>query len=314
MDTLSSLSSAASSAVVKTAKTAADAVVVKPLSFVSGFFVNRKGSIDPLTAEALQRGAATIFSYLTLKESVKFSSCSIFTSNALLVPKHLIQRYLDSSSSSSSSSSSWRLLISTSLTAGNVRRLMHSLQKMKTASLYLDPNNGHIMLDLGSAFHSRDAFLSSSVIPLVGGGGSSSSTTTAEDDEAEVDQPILRNLEANSYDELDDYNPRHPNPRDMSKIGHRRGDSYFNSDIEAIAQEALAGIHSLDLSALASKALEAEGLPQQTKARRSRVTSKLGMSPSKTRLSGQDGPDAGAGNNSSDEEDDSPPAPSYDSR
>ena len=306
---MTTLSSAASSAVVKTA----DAVVVKPLTFVTGFFANSKGSIDPLTAEALQRGAATIFSFLTLKESVRLSSCSIFTSNALLIPKHLIQRYLDHSSSAPSSSSNWRLVISTSLTAGNVRRLMHSLQKTKTASLYLDPNNGHIMVDLGSAFCSRDAFLSSSVVPLVGGGGSSSSTTTAEDDEAEVDQPILRSLEVNSYDEFDDYNPRHPNPRDMSKV-HRRGDSYFNSDIEAIAQEALAGIHNLDLSSLASKALEAEGIPQQQpKTRRSRVTSKLGMSPSKTRLNGQDGPDAGAGNNSSDEEDDTPPAPSYDS-
>lgn len=46
---------------------------------------------------------------------------------------------------------------------------------------------------------------------------------------------IERAFEKNSYDEFDDFAPRHPMPKDNL---HRRGDSYFNSDIADVARTA----------------------------------------------------------------------------
>lgn len=64
--------------------------------------------------------------------------------------------------------------------------------------------------------------------------------------------PIQRNIEAHSFDEYDDFTPTHPQPRDKT---HRRGNSYFNSDIENHANKAL------DLHEVAELALNMENLP-----------------------------------------------------
>ena len=64
--------------------------------------------------------------------------------------------------------------------------------------------------------------------------------------------PIQRNIEAHSFDEYDDFTPTHPQPRDKT---HRRGNSYFNSDIENHANKAL------DLHEVAELALNLENLP-----------------------------------------------------
>ena len=45
------------------------------------------------------------------------------------------------------------------------------------------------------------------------------------------EEKIQKFLELSSFDDFDDFQPRHPQPKDRS---HRRGDSYFNSDISAI--------------------------------------------------------------------------------
>jgi hypothetical protein len=63
-------------------------------------------------------------------------------------------------------------------------------------------------------------------------------------------EKIQKFLEVASYDEYDDFNPRHPQPKDKT---HRRGDSYFNSDIEAHAQAV-----SIDLQSIANLALNME--------------------------------------------------------
>lgn len=64
------------------------------------------------------------------------------------------------------------------------------------------------------------------------------------------DEKIHRYLEMASFDEYDDFNPRHPQPKDKT---HRRGDSYFNSDIDAHAQAI-----SVDLQSIANLALSVE--------------------------------------------------------
>lgn len=57
----------------------------------------------------------------------------------------------------------------------------------------------------------------------------------SRDDSDEDESMFLmhRHLESASFDEYDDFTPRHPVPKD--KV-HRRGDSYFNSDISEVAR------------------------------------------------------------------------------
>jgi hypothetical protein len=59
--------------------------------------------------------------------------------------------------------------------------------------------------------------------------------TVASPEEEEAIFTIERAFEKNSYDEFDDFAPRHPMPKDNL---HRRGDSYFNSDIADVARAA----------------------------------------------------------------------------
>ena len=63
---------------------------------------------------------------------------------------------------------------------------------------------------------------------------------------------IVKHLESASYDEYDDFTPRHPVPKD--KV-HRRGDSYFNSDVGDAAMIALDSASIKDIKKLASVAL-----------------------------------------------------------
>jgi hypothetical protein len=70
-----------------------------------------------------------------------------------------------------------------------------------------------------------------------------------------ADFSIEKRLESASYDEYDDFTPRHPMPRD--KV-HRRGDSYFNSDIGDAANVALDSAEVINMRKLASLALEVE--------------------------------------------------------
>lgn len=49
------------------------------------------------------------------------------------------------------------------------------------------------------------------------------------------DPQIEKSLELCSFDEFDDFTPTHPQPKESK---HRRGNSLFNSDIEAYAIEA----------------------------------------------------------------------------
>ena len=123
--------------------------------------------------------------------------------------------------------------------------------------LSIDMNQGRVVLDIGSAFKDNAYF--TSAVPL----DDLDTVDTAavqENDYEEDDVRIMKCLEIASYDEYDDFNPRHPHPKNKT---HRRGDSYFNSDITDIANDALSGFGNkgggFDLSAIAALALEEEG-------------------------------------------------------
>mmetsp|Transcript_14945 Transcript_14945/g.22485 ORF Transcript_14945/g.22485 Transcript_14945/m.22485 type:complete len:190 (-) Transcript_14945:250-819(-) len=60
---------------------------------------------------------------------------------------------------------------------------------------------------------------------------------------------IEKHLESSSFDEYDDFNPRHPDYK-----SHRRGGSFFNSDISDVAAQVVAE----DLSLIAKMALDSQ--------------------------------------------------------
>lgn len=124
-------------------------------------------------------------------------------------------------------------------TLGLLRRILFRLVRGSKAVVSIDTTSGRIVMDIGSAFNDQDAFLATTV------------TAVSIVDEGDEEHHIQKYLEVSSYDEYDDFAPRHPHPRDKT---HRRGDSYFNSDIESFANEALA----LDMQSIASLALTSD--------------------------------------------------------
>ena len=74
------------------------------------------------------------------------------------------------------------------------------------------------------------------VLDISGPKDSYEEDTDEEDDEEEnEDHKIHKHIEGPSCDEYDDFVPRHP----MAKGQHRRGDSYFNSDIDLYADQVM---------------------------------------------------------------------------
>jgi hypothetical protein len=71
-----------------------------------------------------------------------------------------------------------------------------------------------------------------------------------DDEEEEAGAFIEKHLESASFDEYDDFNPRHPEYK--ANRGHRRGGSYFNSDISDIVDM----IHQDDPSSSGVKGMD----------------------------------------------------------
>ena len=284
MDTLRSGMERLSSGLASTALNIGSTVTT-PVAFVSSFFSNTN-VISAITAEAFQKSGDHVFQYLSLKEALNVSACSRFTSS-VNISQATAQPFL----AKSKISHIGRIAIKISaapMTLGNFRRVLFRIIKCSEGTLCIDYTMGRVILDLGSAYKDKKAFVDANAVILV-----------QSSEGQENSEPILKYLEVSSYDEYDDFNPRHPSPRDMLKT-HRRGDSYFNSDIESIAKDALLDV--LDLSTIDSQT-EA-GKPKST-GRTSRVQSKLGIT---LLMSEQATFDAHA---SSDEEDDSKPEPQY---
>jgi len=157
---------------------------------------------------------------LTLKDVLALSTCSKFTAG-LGISADAIHKLIEENKSSTHLAN-FRLSFSSELTTGLLRRMLNRLNSGTEASIYIDSGSGRIILDIGSAFNNKDAYLATNVEVL-------------SDDESDGGrQEIFKDLENYSVDEYDDFNPRHPKPRERA---HRRGDSYFNSDIEQVVTE-----------------------------------------------------------------------------
>jgi len=240
----------------------------KPVSFFQDFFAaNPQVVIPPLIATALCKSGDLIWSYLTLREVLNISVCSRFSAS-LVISQDTVLTFLESDKRISHIGH-YKLSFSSDVTLGILRRMLARVVVGTEAVLAIDSTTGRVILDIGSAFKDRDAYLAATVVPVV---LMKEEGPSSEDPNAQ----ILKYLEVSSYDEYDDFAPRHPNPREKT---HRRGDSFFNSDITDIAQEALA---SLTMSSIATMNLNLEippsGMHKSTSVGRiSRVQSRLGI-------------------------------------
>ena len=178
----------------------------------------------PLLSMVFSRAHDHIWSMLDLQDVLVLSTCSRFSAN-LGIEASTIKKLLQKSKRGKLGQFS--ITFPEELTTGLLRRILNRLNTGTEASVSIDSRTGRIILDIGSAFNNKDAYLASDV-------------TAMSDNESEVSgAEIFRHLEICSYDEYDDFNPRHPKPRDKA---HRRGDSYFNSDIDMVVNELYSGL------------------------------------------------------------------------
>lgn len=196
----------------------------------------------PLLSLVFAKAHAQIFSLLDLNDILKLSTCSRFSAN-LGIDSATVHTLLKVDKRASHLGN-FSLRFPEELTTGLLRRILNRVNSGVEATISIDQKSGRIILDIGSAFNNKDAFLASEVQPV----------SDDEAADAEENQEIFKHLEICSYDEYDDFNPRHPKPRDKA---HRRGDSYFNSDIDMVVNELYSGTGAspFNLANIASSAV-----------------------------------------------------------
>ena len=195
-----------------------------------------------------------IWQYLDISDVLNVSVLSR-DSAGLMISVECIQRFL-TANKKIQAIGNYKLSFSSDSTLGILRRMLHRVVHGTDGVLSIEGSTGRIILDIGSAYKDQDTYMASMVtaVPL------------EENDEPMYtsygDEPILRALEHESFDEYDDYNPRHP---PMAKT-HRRGGSYFNSDVGSdMGDAALSGLVEFDLQLLSSLAVTSlEGIDSDT--------------------------------------------------
>jgi len=181
-----------------------------------------------------------IWSFLGAEEILKLSVCSR-TSAGIFISAPAIKNVLKDRPALNSIGR-FELNFGSEITIGMLRRICNRLFTGVSAVISVDNETGRVMLDIGSAFNDNNAFLAADVQPVV--------------DEESYSEEVFKHLNLVSFDEYDDFNPRHPKPRDMGS--HRRGDSYFSSDIEMLANEPKLkfDIQTLNVAAIGAEAEE----------------------------------------------------------
>ncbi|KAJ1385643.1 hypothetical protein B484DRAFT_460021 [Ochromonadaceae sp. CCMP2298] len=180
----------------------------------------------PILSSVFARAQDSIFSMLSLHDVLNLAQCSKF-SHGLGISGAAVTDLLERSKRNTHIGH-LRLNFSNELTTGLLSKVLYQLNVGTDAMIYVDSTSGRIMMELGS--------------------GGAATETTAEvvenveiltDDDSFDRGTIFKHLEDFSVDEYDDFNPRHPKLRDRA---HRRGDSYFNSDIDMVVNELHSGM------------------------------------------------------------------------
>jgi hypothetical protein len=82
--------------------------------------------------------------------------------------------------------------------------------------LSIDASTGRVVMDIGSAFNNKDVFLGSA-IPYEDSETSLLKNVFFVDPSVDDGGDIHKHLEISSYDEYDDFAPRHPLPKEKGK-------------------------------------------------------------------------------------------------
>eukprot|EP01039_Chlorochromonas_danica_P007015 gene7015-7759_t len=183
-------------------------------------------------------GCQKFWSFLSLRDIINLSLSSNESRNLVLGEEAVAEII------ARTSLGPWKINAFQSLKLFHLSRILRMLQSPLDVILLFDDRNGRMVLDVGSTDEDLQR------------GGLLSAPEEQETEEDVESQTIFRQLERCSYDEYDDFQPRHPMPKDRA---HRRGDSYFNSDIETVVNEISGGMSSgtsADLRAMARSALE----------------------------------------------------------
>lgn len=160
------------------------------------------------------RGYESVWSCLSLKDIAALAMTSIAGEDVLISDKScadIISRY---------QIGNWKVSSFQAMKATTLLRVVKILHTPQDVVLILDDRNGRIVLDVNS-------------INDMSGAETDTTEMLHEDPES---MTIFKHLEKCSYDEYDDFQPRHPAPKERG-AAHRRGDSYFNSDVETVISE-----------------------------------------------------------------------------
>lgn len=226
-------------------------------SFVTDFFiVDEEKSLCPFLKLARAHGHL-FWAYGTLTDVLNVSASAKSSSSRLTITSKDANRFI-AGNSALSCIGRFPLSFASDMKLGTYRRTLHKLwvnahsNPPPSLTLRVSPETGSVVIDAG--IEVDEGLDQVAVCAPVLDDVVSGQNFLRFDDENEAEERILKHIEVASYDEYDDFNPRHPLPRDKT---HRRGDSYFNSDIEGIALEAMKGF---DMSSIAALALNAEGM------------------------------------------------------
>lgn len=166
-----------------------------------------------------------MWEFLSLQDVLKLSTASKFFASLMITNQPMQKLVQRTPGLSLNIAGRFKVNLPRDLTLGMFRRTMNRVFNPSNdqAILYVC-KSGKVVLDIGSALNDNDVHLASAQ-PL------------EESDEEENDEAhqIHRHIEVTSCDEYDDFIPRHP----KAKGSHRRGDSYFNSDIDTHANTVL---------------------------------------------------------------------------
>jgi hypothetical protein len=210
-------------------------------TFFGEFFKSTPKPLPPLQRVS-RRCGDDIWGYLTLKDVLNLSVASRACLGLKLSVEN-INRFLEQNPRITTCGR-FKISFGNDVTFGMFRSMLYRVMTSTEAVLTIDGSTGRVLLDIGSAFATQESFLSAmaTAVPV-----------DNEDDQMPnvIDQPILKAFERASFDEYDDYHPLHPM---MRSKGHRRGGSYFNSDVEEVAREAIRQ-QNFDLSSMAALAV-----------------------------------------------------------
>lgn len=216
---------------------------------MGGFFsTQRQGSTWALLTELGNHLEILdkVFACLELLDVLTLSVCS--QSSAGIIMKRSRIATILASHPRVSHLGHFSLSFSSNATTGILRRILCRIATGTEGLLSIDVTSGRVIMDIGSALNDENTHLASTVtaVPLT-------------DDVDLADYDIQKYLEVSSYDEYDDFAPRHPLPKDRT---HRRGDSLFNSDLESFAAEALAqDLQSIALKAINLEQIDVDSIP-----------------------------------------------------